>query len=55
MAEAFHADEVDEIEKCIVCCNYYNDNENCPKYLDCHHMFCLFCIEVKSCSQKKIK
>ena len=46
MAQAFDHDEIEEIEKCSVCYNYYDDQENLPKFLDCHHTFCLACIEV---------
>ena len=38
--------EIQDLSTCSVCLLQYNDDERQPKYLNCHHTFCLQCLEV---------
>ena len=44
------ADSDDDLIICHVCLNFYNEGDRLPKFLDCHHSFCLSCIKV--CRQR---
>lgn len=37
--------DLEELTLCTYCKQKFNDVELCPKYLSCHHYFCLRCIE----------
>lgn len=37
--------DLEELTLCSYCKQKFNDSEQCPKYLDCKHHFCLRCIE----------
>lgn len=36
----------DEYVSCQICFNNYNDKDRVPKFLSCHHIYCLVCIWV---------
>ena len=39
--------EDEDLRTCSICFNEYNEDAHKPKYLDCHHTFCIQCIKVK--------
>ena len=40
------ADEVEDLTSCSICFYPYSEEAHKPKYLSCHHTFCLECIRV---------
>jgi len=40
------ADEVEDLTSCSICFYPYGEEAHKPKYLSCHHTFCLDCIRV---------
>ena len=39
-------EEMKDLSTCCVCMEPYNDLERKPKFLRCHHTYCLQCIKV---------
>lgn len=40
------AEEDEEFVLCQICYLNFDEKEHVPKYLKCHHFFCLSCIKV---------
>ena len=39
--------EVEDLSTCSICFHEYDQDAHKPKYLNCHHTFCMGCIRVK--------
>ncbi len=46
MATAAVIDNFEELTTCTVCFDIFDDGEHEPKFLSCHHTFCLKCVKV---------
>ena len=44
---AAEVDEITDMTSCGICLDPYDIELHKPKYLSCHHTFCLECIKVK--------
>ena len=40
--------ESDDLTTCCVCFEVFNERDRQPKFLTCHHTYCLSCIKVST-------
>ena len=40
-------EESEDQATCCICLEFYDEGERKPKFLSCHHTYCLKCIKVR--------